>query len=150
MQEECKDSQQLKEPQKLLPKFSSQSPPVESNSCSAGSSSQPGRLAWIVLCNTTAAVPEEAPGWESPAVSTGDDGSASAQSSLPCLIPSLGRLGCPCALSTLPVCSALHSPQEALPSLAVTVMWLLGLCSNPGTEMKLGETVITSVRLINE
>lgn len=68
-----------------------------------------------------------------------DDGSASAQSSLLCLTPSFGRLGCPCALSTLPVCPALHSPREVLPSLAVTVMWLLGPCGSPGKDMNLAE-----------
>lgn len=54
----------------------------------------------------------------------------------------------PCALPTLAVCPPLLSPQEALPSFAVSFVWFLG--SNPGKEMmNSGETVMTSVRLIN-
>lgn len=109
-----------------------------------------------VLCHTTAvpglspATPQPSqgcPGLGLPAVSTAGDGSAPAQPSLPCPSPALG--GWRVLVSTLAVCPALCSPQEAPPSLAVTVMWLLGLCENPGKEINLGETVITSVRLIN-
>lgn len=135
MQEECKDSQQLQELQELLPEFISQRcSPMESNPCSADSSSQPGPLAWIVPCNSRAAVP----GLGISCSEHREDGSASAQ---------LWEAGM--SLSSLAVCSALHSPQEALPSLDVTVMRLLGPCGSPGKEMNLGEAVITSVRLIN-
>lgn len=111
VQEECKDSQQLKELQKLLPEFISQSPPTESNSCSADSSSQPGHWAWIVPCNTTA-VPGLSPATpqlsQGPAVSTGDDGSAPAQPSLPYLSPRFwaALVSCPpwlCVVLSIPL-----------------------------------------------
>lgn len=88
MQEEWKDPQQLQELQELLPEFISQRPPMESNPCSADSSSQPGPLAWIVPCNSRAAVPglgiscsEHRGRWFSVS---------------PVTMPSFGRLGCPC------------------------------------------------------
>lgn len=62
-------------------------------------------------------------------------------------------LGCHRALSAQAVCFALYSPQEAFLSLTVAVMQLLGTkspaCGNPGKEVNLGETVISSVILIN-
>lgn len=101
VQEECKDSQQLKELQKLLPEFISESTYRE-QICSADSSSQ--QVIWLGLSPAT---PQLSQG---PAVST-DDGSAPAQPSLPYLSPRFwaALVSCPpwlCVLLSIPLRSS--------------------------------------------